>query len=218
MEAVITSPGERAAELNKAVPSEPVSFEQFLEWAEEDTFVEWVNGKIVNPSPVSWLHQDVAGFLAALLRHFVEARQLGKVLQDPFQMKTGPELPSRAPDVLFLAKENIGRLKTNYLDGPADLVVEVISPESAGRDRGDKFYEYEQGGVREYWLVDPVRRQAEFYERGLEGLFTPATVDSGGKYHSRVLKGLWIKPEWLWQNPLPTLAQVIKELGIAFEG
>lgn len=46
-------------------------------------------------------------------------------------------------------------MKETYLDGPADLVVGIVSPDSVGRDRGEKFYEYAQGGVPEYWLIDP---------------------------------------------------------------
>ncbi len=61
-------------------------------------------------------------------------------------MKTGSERPSRLPDIIFVAKENLSRVKENHLDGPADLVVEIISTESRSHDRGEKFYEYEQGG------------------------------------------------------------------------
>lgn len=55
----------------------------------------------------------------------------------------------------FVASEHLDRLKETYLDGPADLVVGIVSPDSVGRDRGEKFYEYAQGGVPEYWLIDP---------------------------------------------------------------
>ncbi|MDW8290080.1 MAG: Uma2 family endonuclease, partial [Armatimonadota bacterium] len=78
-------------------------------------------------------------------------------------MKTGADLPGRSPDILFVSQQNLHRLKPTYLDGPADLVVEIISPESEERDRTQKFSEYERGGVREYWLIDPEKRLAEFY-------------------------------------------------------
>ena len=63
---------------------------------------------------------------------------------------------AREPDVLFLAKEHLGRLRDSHIEGPADLVVEIVSKESRGRDRGEKFYEYGEGGVPEYWLLDPI--------------------------------------------------------------
>ena len=115
---------------------------------------------------------------------------------------------------MFVSNKNLSRLKETFLDGPADLVVEVISPESRARDRGDKFYEYEQGGVREYWLIDPVRKQAEFYQLGKDKLFHAIIVGEDGLYYSRVLKGLTLQVAWLWQEPLPPLMSVLKTWGL----
>ncbi len=70
----------------------------------------------------------------------------------------------REPDVLFIANDHLDRLKPPYLDGPADLVIEIISPESVKRYRGRKFFEYQAGGVAEYWLIDPAVQVAEFYQ------------------------------------------------------
>ena len=102
-------------------------------------------------------------------------------------------------------------MKSTYLDGPADLVVEVITPDSRARDRGEKFYEYEQGGVREYWLIDPLRKQAEFYQPGADGIYRLVPVGENSVYCSAVLNGLWLKVDWLWQDPLPPLLSVLKE-------
>ena len=96
------------------------------------------------------------------------------------------------------------------MEGPADLVVEIISPESRARDRGDKFYEYEQGGIPEYWLIDPVRQQAEFYQLGADGISRPAPIDDQGRYHSAALPGLWLQVSWLWEMPLPPLLSILK--------
>ena len=125
-------------------------------------------------------------------------------------MKLTSRPSGREPDVMFISNERLEFLKNAYLDGAADLAVEVVSPESVARDRGDKFQEYEQGGVREYWLIDPVREQAEFYLLGDDGLYRVAAIE-GGVFHSRVLDGLYLKVEWLWQEPLPTLLSVLKE-------
>jgi Uma2 family endonuclease len=191
-----------------------MTYEEFLEWLDEDTHAEWVNGKVVLMSPVSLEHQQIGGFLLALIRYFVDVSQSGVVAYEPFQMKTGSDLPSRSPDILFVANENLSRLKPTYLDGPADLVVEIISPSDRGRDRGEKFYEYETGGVREYWLIDPQRKQAEFYELDANGVYRLAYSGGDGVYHSAVLEGLWLKVDWLWQEPLPPLIVVLKEWGL----
>ena len=120
---------------------------------------------------------------------------------------------TRSPHVPLIveAKEHLSRLKKTHLEGPADLVVEIISPESRARDRGEKFYEYEQGGVREYWLIDPVRKQAEFYHLGKNRIYRLMPISDNGLFRSAVLEGLWLKVEWLWQEPLPPLLSVLKE-------
>jgi Uma2 family endonuclease len=190
------------------------TYEEFLAQAPEDRLAEWVDGEVILLSPASKRHQRIALFLARLLSAFVEAKSLGEVFSAPFQMKTAPALPGREPDVLFVATANQDRLKDTHLEGPADLAVEVISPDSRSRDRGDKFDEYEQGGVLEYWLLDPERRRAEFYQRGPDGFFRPVPLGDAGIYRSAVLDGLWLKVDWLWQEPLPRLLDVEKELGL----
>ncbi len=191
-----------------------MSYEEFLERPGEDPHVEWVAGEVVPMSPVSNRHQDVSGFLLSLLRFYAEARHLGEVRSEPYQMKPGPTLPGRAPDIFFVADAHLSWMKKTYLDGPADLAVEIISPESRARDRGDKFFEYEQGGVPEYWLLDPVREQAEFYQRDEDGFYRPILPDAQGRYHSAALPGLWLQVDWLWETPLPPLLSVLKAWGL----
>lgn len=199
-----------------AAPAPPakMSYEEFLTWADEDVSAEWVDGEVILMSPASDRHQDLGDFLTALLRFFAEAKRLGSVRSAPFQMKLETRPSGREPDVLFVSSDRLDRLKDMYLDGPADLVVEIISAESRARDRGEKFYEYEQGGVREYWLIDPLRKQAEFYLLGDDNLYQLAPVGEGGTFHSVVLKGLYLRVDWLWQAPLPPLLTVLKEWGL----
>lgn len=194
----------------RSLPEGKLSYEQFLEWLDEDTWAEWVDGEVHLVSPVGGEHQDVALFLLRLISEFVETRGLGVVRYEPFQMKTGETLPGRSPDILFVASENLHRLQETYLDGPADLVVEVVSEESRARDRGEKFVEYERGGVREYWVIDPARKQAEFYVLR-EGAYQPVLLGSSGVYRSTVLPDFWMRVEWLWQRP--PVRQIVEEWG-----
>ena len=91
-------------------------------------------------------------------------------------------------------------------------MVEIISPDSRTRDRRRKFREYQEGGVREYWLPDPGKRQAAFYVRDPGGRFQPSLPGPDGIFHSTVLPGLWLKVGWLWQRP--PLLSVLKEWGL----
>jgi Uma2 family endonuclease len=196
------------------LPARKLTYEEFLTWCDEDTWAEWVDGEVVVLSPASVRQQQLVDFLVQTLGVYVQAKGLGLLLSAPFQMKTGPDLPGREPDLLFVARENLGRLKDRYLEGPADLVVEVVSPESRLRDRGEKFAEYEAGGVREYWLVDPEARQADFYVLGPDNRYDRRRADAAGIYRSQVVEGLWARPEWLWQDPLPPVLVVLRELGL----
>lgn len=188
-----------------------ISYEEFLQ-SKEYVWAEWVDGEVIQLSPASKRHQLLVNFLAALLQHFVEANRLGLIISAPFQMKTGVDLPGREPDILFVASDHLERLQDTYLAGAADVVVEIISPESLTRDRGDKFYEYEKGGVEEYWVIDPIRQLAEFYRLD-NGVYRLAPIDSG-IYRSVRIAGLWLRVEWLWQEPLPSLMSILKEWGL----
>jgi Uma2 family endonuclease len=97
----------------------------------------------------------------------------------------------------------------------ADMVVEIVSPESSSRDRGDKFVEYEAAGIREYWLIDPTRKQAEFYVLDENGHYQTVSTGAEGVFHSQVVPGFSLKVEWLWQRPLPRVLPILKEMGIS---
>jgi len=191
--------------------SRRISYTEFLEWLDEDTHAEWVDGELVPMSPISLVHTKQGKFLLSLISIFVQHYRLGEVAYEPFQMKTGPGLPGRSPDILFVANEHLDRLQQTYLDGPADLVVEIVSPDDPDRDYVTKFREYQTGGVREYWIVDPQRRQAYFHQLDANGQYQLAALDDQGCYHSTVLPGLWLREAWLWQEPLPGILDVLRE-------
>jgi Uma2 family endonuclease len=189
-----------------------ISYEEFLNWDGENQHVEWVDGEIVPMPPISGEHDLLTHFLSRVLSDFVETSDLGELRHDPFQMKTGPTLPGRAPDILFVAKRNLARLSSSHLEGPADLVVEVVSPgaKARRRDAEDKLREYEKGGVREYWLIDSERRDAGFFSLRA-GKYQAMKISGDGIFRSKVLVGFWLKTNWLWQSPLPTLRSVQQE-------
>jgi len=189
-----------------------VSWEDFLLWLREDIQAEWVDGEIIEMSPANLEHQDLGGFLYILLRVLVERYRLGRVLQPPFLMKLPLRPSGREPDLMFIGNEHLDRLTRTFVDGPADLVVEIVSPESTIRDRREKFLEYEAARIPEYWLLDQPRREALFYALDAEGRYRLRPVDEDGMFTSTVLPGLRLRVEWLWRSPLPTLDEALAEL------
>jgi Uma2 family endonuclease len=189
-------------------PAERLTYEEFLDQY-ADLHAEWEQGKVIFMSPASDKHQDLVGFLSAILRIFVESRQLGWVRTAPFQMKLQN---GREPDILFVANEHLDRVKRTHVDGPADLVIEIVSPESIDRDRGRMFLEYEDAAILEYWLLDPIREQAEFYQL-TDGRYK-LIPSQEGVYHSQILPGFWLDVSWLWQDSLPPVLNVLRALEV----
>ena len=191
-----------------------MSYEEFLAWADEDTWAEWVDGEVIVLSPASVRHQQIGQFLLMLLELYVEVHQLGVVIFAPFQMRLSAVRSGREPDILFVAREHLHRLLATRLDGPADVAVEIVSPESVERDRTHKYREYEAAGIREYWLIDPDQRQAAFYHLGPDGRFAVLPIEASGVFRSTVISGFWLRVDWLWQYPLPQRRTVLRQLGL----
>jgi Uma2 family endonuclease len=186
-------------------------FDEFIKWVSEDTMTELTEGRVVTTSPASDSHQELVAWLAAVLRLYVKGLAIGRVRIAPFLMRLLPDT-AREPDLLFVANDHLDRVKETYVDGPADLVVEIVSADSVGRDRGEKYYEYEQAGIPEYWLIDSRTRRAEFYQ--LQGAYyQPVLPDAQGIYHSRTLPGFWLNVNWLQQEPLPEVEDVLLDVG-----
>ncbi|ASS99848.1 endonuclease [Geobacillus thermocatenulatus] len=112
----------------------------------------------------SFEHQYVVGQLHLALASHFQARGCHVILA-PFDVQLDPEEPERMaktvvqPDLSVVCRgEQIGNRR---MKGAPDLVVEVLSPSTALRDRNQKYYLYEKYGVHEYWMVDPSNRTIE---------------------------------------------------------
>ena len=92
------------------------------------------------------------------------------------------------PDVLYISAARRGILQER-IEGAPDLLVEVLSPGTARRDRGEKLLLYAQSGVREYWIVDWQRRQVEVFRRVDTALQLIATLLEGDRLESPLLTG-----------------------------
>ena len=91
--------------------------------------------------------------------------------------------------------------------------LEIVSPESQSRDRQLKFSEFEAAGVREYWIVDPISKVVEAYVLDAAQKYALAP-ETEGKICSTVVPGFFLKPEWLWMQPLPDVIAIARELGV----
>jgi Uma2 family endonuclease len=193
--------------------TEKITYEEFLK-KYSDVHAEWLNGEVILLMTASTKHQKLVRWLINILSLFIETYDLGLLLPAPFNMYMPPVGRGREPDILFVVQNRLNIVQDSNLSEAADLVIEIVSPESVGRDRGEKFVEYEAAGVREYWLIDPDRQQAEFYRLTDAGRYQLVFPGDEGLFHSEVLTNFWLKIEWLWQEPLPKVLAIAKELGL----
>ena len=189
-----------------------ITFEEYLEMDVEGAYLEWIDGKVIGFMANNLQHQLIIKFLMTVLGLFVETHNLGEVVQAGYAMKLEPQRRGREPDLVFVSKVNARILTHKYLDGAADIAVEIVSPESVERDRQTKFGEYEKAKIKEYWLIDPQEQRAEFYRLNVEG-FYQSVETTGDVFKSEVLPGFFLRVEWLWREQPPTLS-ALKELNL----
>ena len=188
------------ATLDKETSLPSMTFEEFLNWSNEETRAEWVDGKVEILMPVSYAHLAITRFLILVLGYFLDVRKMGALIHSPFLMRLPSRPSGREPDVAVILHAHRDRIKSTYIDGPADIAVEVISPESRERDRIEKFREYALAGIPEYWLIDPALKTAEFYKLH-DGVYEPSSIDAEGRFWSDTLPGFWMMVTWLWEEP-----------------
>jgi len=199
--------------LEETAPTERRMTEaEFVTWCDEDTNAEWVDGLVILKEPVSGEHDQIAWWLRSLLQHYVEHHGLGLVRGPQFSVRLAGPPSRREPDILFVAAAPRDLVRPNHVEGPPDLVFEVVSPDSQSRDRREKYLEYEAAGVREYWIVDPLSRTLEAYAL-LNGRYT-SIPEREGRIVSIVVPGWYVRPAWLWGEPrtseLDALAELIR--------
>jgi Uma2 family endonuclease len=193
--------------------AEKITYEEFLK-KYTDVHAEWIDGEVITLMTASTKHQKLVLWLANILSLFIEKYELGLLLTAPFNMQMPHLNRGREPDILFVTQDRLRIVQESNLSEAADLVIEVVSPESIGRDRGEKFVEYEAAGVREYWLIDPDRQQAEFYQLAETGRYHLLFSGASDRFRSAVLTNFWLRVDWLWQEPLPKVLAVARELGL----
>lgn len=146
---------------------------------------ELIRGRFyLSPAPAP-LHQIVVLLLGG---HFLEIAEASCGLAAVAPLDVPLAIHSVVqPDVVYLTagrRQIVGR----RLEGVPDLVIEVLSPATARRDRGEKLALYAESGqigergVREYWIVDPAARQIEFLVN--DGGRFVVTMPSGPVYRS----------------------------------
>jgi len=187
------------------IRAKTVSEEEYLgQYAHEH--YEWVEGELVKMSPVSFTHADLNGYLYMLLQAYFTLKPLGLVVQPPFVLRLAHSY--REPDLMVILNDNMTHFTETAMHGAADICIEIVSPDSISRDHGEKFAEYQSAGVREYWIIDPLRDECRLYRLDENGVYQPQTPDPTGDYQTPLLPGLRLHIPAFWQDPLPNFFEI----------
>jgi Uma2 family endonuclease len=146
----------------------------------------WDGELIMSPAP-SLQHQKIALAFYRRLHEWVARHDLGEVYAAPLDMVLSPHCVMQ-PDVAFVARDRLD-VARRAIEGPADLVAEVISLGGRERDRIRKRDLYEQHGVKEYWIIDPEPRTIEVLVLDTAGYRRTGCFRSGDHASSRLLPG-----------------------------
>jgi Uma2 family endonuclease len=195
----------------RAAPRSGVfTYADFCAVVGEDRKADLIDGAIYLDGPESVKNNELFGWLLVMIGLYVRQRNLGAIhcsrVACRLDDKNSPE-----PDILFVSNEHRNRIKRRAVEGPPDLAIEVVSPESVERDYEKKRRQYQLFGVLEYWIIDQDERKVTFLRLDARGKYREIAPRKG-IFHSRVIEGFWLDPSWLWQDPFPDELDVLKQL------
>ena len=167
------------------------TYEDYLLFSEDGNRHELIDGEhYMNPAPVI-KHQRVSRNLLLILCNFVKKNKLGEVFDAPCDIVFS-DVDVVQPDIVFISNKNKRIITEKNVQGPPDLVIEIISETTRKMDKVIKRRLYEKFGVKEYWIIDPVVDSLEVYKPTQEGYKKIAEYEKGDKFSSELLKGLTI--------------------------
>ncbi len=149
--------------------------------------IELIDGQLIMaPAPAS-NHQDIISFIIGKLEAIVRPNRIGKVFPAPTDVHA-TEHDVYQPDILFIRRENLSIVRPEGgVDGAPDFVIEILSPSTGYYDLKHKKDVYQQIGVREYWIVDPMDKTVECFLNGPRGYETFFLGKQTGTAQSSVL-------------------------------
>ena len=149
-----------------------LTYADYVRFPDDGLRHEIIDGEhYVTPSPATQ-HQRIVRNLLYLIQSHLEMQPLGEVFCAPFDALLS-EFDIVVPDLIYLSNERSQFLTSKNLQGPPDLVIEILSPSTRSRDKRLKHALYERVGVTEYWVVDPELDLVEVHRRAAER-FAPA--------------------------------------------
>ena len=173
------------------IPIVKFTYEDFRNTPEDKRY-ELLDGDLVTIATPGELHQSVSAQLGWRLVQFASENNLGRVYHAPFDAVLS-ELDVVQPDLLYVSNERTHIITPENIQGAPDLVVEILSPSTATRDRTFKRTLYARHGVKEYWMVDTSAKDITVLLLGDRGLEVADAYGEGETLTSPTLPGFRLK-------------------------
>lgn len=172
--------------------------EDIWDTPEDGKRYEVIDGELyVSPPPTEPDQRGSANLFAPLWIH-VRSNGLGRVYYAPIGVVLDPD-DGVQPDIVYVSNERLGIITDRGIFGAPDLIVEVLSPSTRGRDRGIKMRRYAKAGVAHYWMLDPRSLALQVYRLGARGYDAVATFGPGMAFGPELFPGLVITIDDLWR-------------------
>ena len=169
------------------------TYADYLKTSDDERY-ELLHGALIMAAAPLIAHQYILVKLAAKVETFVDERNLGTVYCAPFDVVLS-DTNVVQPDLLFVSNERAQIITRENIQGAPDLVVEILSPATAERDRSVKFELYAEHGVHEYWIVDPDARSITVFLLDGGEFEEVDTYSEGETLTSPMLEGFTFKLE-----------------------
>ena len=124
---------------------------------------ELIDGQIYDMAPPSPFHQELVMELSATLRDYIKKNSGScKVYPAPFAVFLNQDDHNYVePDISVICDPN--RINEKGCNGAPDFIIEIVSPSSQRMDYLTKLFKYRTAGVREYWIVNPMKQTIQTY-------------------------------------------------------
>lgn len=141
---------------------QPATYDTYAAMPDDGNRYEIVDGtlELMSPGP-SPTHQTISTELVFLLKQTCKSEYM--IYHAPLDVILS-QIDVRQPDIAMVQRNRLSIVTGRGIEGPPDLVVEVLSPGSRKRDKIGKMHTYARYAVPEYWIVDPAARLLEQYD------------------------------------------------------
>ena len=169
-----------------------------------------IDGVIYMASPDNTDANELNCWLVTVLNNFLYRTNLGKVYCSRVAFRLD-KTNAPEPDIGFVKKSRLRQVLRGRVEGRPDAAIEIVSPESVERDYHLKRNQFEAFRVPEYWLIDEIKKKVLLLRLDKAGQFQEVPAKNG-ILRSKVIRGFWLREDWLWQSPLPDPMKIAQSI------